>query len=67
MSLEKILNEKISSLEKEIEFRNTDEWQDQDRENSFDNNGYFWNYCGEENFYMGKLEALKNLKEEAAL
>ena len=63
--LEKLIKDKIKSLETIIEFRNTNEesqntYEDNDRGIS-DSNEYFWSHNGGHDFYKGKLQMLKEL------
>lgn len=65
MNLDDVLNkikESISELEKEIEIRVSDEWQEKDRidedGHTMDTNGYFWCHCGEAEHYEGMLSGL---------
>lgn len=64
--LEKIIDKNVRKLRREIKKRNTDEWQKiwRDDGGCKDTNGYFWNCCGEQQKYEGKLDALLELKKQ---
>ncbi len=53
----KILEEKIKELEKEINYRNTEEWLNSD------GNEYMWVFGGVKETYNGRLEGLKEAFE----
>lgn len=64
MKLQEIIQEKIQSLESVIEFRSSDDkWKTTTRDKGEDNE-YFWRFCGEREYYCGKVAALQNLLEE---
>lgn len=64
MKIEKIIQNSINELEREIKYRNTDEWLEQTREGEIlDSNGYFWLFRGESEKYNGRLEGLKQALE----
>ena len=57
-NLEKLIETKIKSLEGAIRYRQTKKWQDKK------SNAYDWNQTGQEAYYKGKLESLKDLAKE---
>ena len=65
MNIEKLLEEKIKSLQKVIEHRDKDkEWLKTRRTDDSDTNGYYWFHCGEGTAYAGRKDALVELLKE---
>ena len=57
------LEEKIEGLKAVIYFRDFDE-DGQNTERGSDTNQYFWVHDGERDRYIGRLEALKEIRDE---